>query len=285
MQSLPQINTGLIGSGIQASGSPMLHMAEAAELGLNLHYQLYDLDLRPGGVADLPRVIAEVEQAGFAGVNITHPCKQAVLQHVHELSPDAAALGAVNTLVFANGRRVGHNTDWWGFAEGFRRALPGSVQRVVTQLGAGGAGSAVAYAMLKMGTQRLNVYDVDRARAAQLHETLAKSFDAQRVKLVETLPDALAASDGLINTTPVGMAKYPGTPLPPELLRAEMWVAEIVYFPLETELLRAARGLGCRTVDGGGMVVFQAAEAFRLFTGVEPDSARMLERFRGALRP
>jgi shikimate dehydrogenase len=229
-------------------------------------------------------VIAEVEQAGFAGVNITHPCKQAVLQHVHELSPDAAALGAVNTLVFANGRRIGHNTDWWGFAEGFRGALPGASQRVVTQLGAGGAGSAVAYAMLKMGTQQLNVYDVDRARAAQLHATLAKSFDAQRVNLVATLTEALAASDGLINTTPVGMAKYPGTPLPPALLRAEMWVAEIVYFPLETELLRAARALGCRTVDGGGMVVFQAAEAFRLFTGVEPDPARMLERFRGTLR-
>jgi shikimate dehydrogenase len=284
MPSLQQINTGLIGSGIQASGSPRLHMAEAAALGLDLRYTLFDLDLRPGGVADLPRVIAEVEQAGFAGVNITHPCKQAVLQYVHELSPDAAALGAVNTLVFANGRRIGHNTDWWGFAEGFRRALPGSVQRVVTQLGAGGAGSAVAYAMLKMGTQQLNVYDVDRARAAQLHATLAKSFDAQRVNLVATLPEALAASDGLINTTPVGMAKYPGTPLPPALLRAEMWVAEIVYFPLETELLRAARALGCRTVDGGGMVVFQAAEAFRLFTGVEPDSARMLERFRGTLR-
>lgn len=259
-------------------------MNEAAALGLNLSYQLFDLDQQPDGPASLPRVVRAVEQAGFAGVNITHPCKQTILPLVDELSPDAAALGAVNTLIFANGRRIGHNTDWWGFAEGFRRTLPGASHRVVTQLGAGGAGSAVAYAMLKMGTRQLNVFDVDRAKAAQVRNTLSKYFGEGRVTLIDTLPAALAASDGVINTTPVGMAKYPGTPLPAALLRASMWVAEIIYFPLETELLRAARMLGCRTVDGGGMVVFQAAEAFRLFTGTVPDSARMLVNFRNTIK-
>ena len=93
------------------------------------------------------------------------------------------------------------------------------------------------------------------------------------------LAAALANADGLINTTPIGMAKYPGMPLSASLLRPDLWVAEIIYFPIETELLRAARALGCRTLDGGGMAVFQAAEAFRLFTGIQPDAQRMLQHF------
>jgi shikimate dehydrogenase len=94
------------------------------------------------------------------------------------------------------------------------------------------------------------------------------------------LSKAVAAADGIVNATPVGMAKYPGTPVPTEMLRPDLWVAEIVYFPLETELLRGARARGCRTMSGGGMAVFQAVEAFRLFTGCEPNAERMLHHFR-----
>ena len=83
----------------------------------------------------------------------------------------------------------------------------------------------------------------------------------------------------MINTTPVGMAKFPGSPVPAALLRPDLWVAEIVYFPLETELLRSARAVGCRTLGGGGMAVFQAVDAFRLFTGREPDAERMARHF------
>lgn len=93
------------------------------------------------------------------------------------------------------------------------------------------------------------------------------------------LASALADADGLVNTTPVGMAKLPGTPLPVELLHASLWVAEIIYFPLETELLRAARRLGCRTLDGGSMAVFQAVKAFELFSGRPADAQRMQAHF------
>ena len=93
------------------------------------------------------------------------------------------------------------------------------------------------------------------------------------------LENALAEADGLVNTTPMGMAKLPGTPVPATWLRAELWVAEIVYFPLETELLRDARALGCRTLDGGNMAVFQAVKAFELFSGEVPDAQRMLAHF------
>ncbi|MCL9849061.1 shikimate dehydrogenase, partial [Ralstonia solanacearum] len=93
------------------------------------------------------------------------------------------------------------------------------------------------------------------------------------------LAAAMAAADGLVHATPTGMAGHPGLPLPPDLLQSRHWVAEIVYFPLETELLRHARALGCRTLDGGGMAVFQAVGAFELFTGIAPNAHRMLAHF------
>jgi shikimate dehydrogenase len=282
MTQSTQLNTGLIGAAIRASRSPVLHMDEARALGLDLRYTLFDLDEQPEGTAALERLLAEAEAARFLGVNITHPVKQAVIPLLHELSEDAQALGAVNTVVFREGRRIGHNTDWFGFAEGFRRALPDAPLGRVTQLGAGGAGSAVAYAMLRMGALELTVFDLDQAKAAQTIALLAQTFGTGRIKAGSNLAASVAASDGVINTTPVGMAKYPGLPLPAGLLRPGLWVAEVVYFPLVTALLQAARELGCRTADGGGMVVFQAAEAFRLFTGIEPDALRMLARFRSS---
>ena len=118
--------------------------------------------------------------------------------------------------------------------------------------------------------------DIDPARAAQVAADIVARFGAGRAKAGTDLAAAIATADGLINTTPVGMAKFPGMPIPAGLLRPDLWVAEIIYFPLETELLRSARALGCRTLDGGGMAVFQAVEAFRLITGVTPDAERML---------
>jgi shikimate dehydrogenase len=275
----PAMLTGLIGAGIQASRSPALHEHEGAAQGLRPIYKLIDLERLGVGIAALPDLLAAAERMGFAGVNITHPCKQAVIPLLHDLSDDARALGAVNTVVLREGRRVGHNTDWFGFAEAFRRGLPDAALCRVALLGAGGAGAAVAHAALTLGATRLAIVDVDASRAEALAARLGERFGHGRAQAVADAASAVADADGLINTTPVGMAKYPGTPLPVALLRAAMWVAEVVYFPLETELLCAARALGCRTLDGGGMAVFQAAEAFRLFTGVAADAERMLRHF------
>ena len=275
----PAVLAGLIGQGIGASRSPALHEREAAAQGLRLIYRLIDLDVLRLGPEALPELLTAAARLGFAGVNITFPCKQAVIAHLDELSPDAAALGAVNTVVFRDGRRVGHNTDGSGFAEGFRRGLPGEARTQVVQLGAGGAGAAVAHALLAEGTGQLAIADTDPARAAALATDLNARFGAGRAVAAADLAAALAEAEGLVNCTPVGMTKLPGMPLPAELLHKRLWVADIVYFPLETELLRTARALGCRTLDGGGMAVFQAVGAFRLFTGREPDAARMLRHF------
>lgn len=275
----PSYLVGLIGAGIQASRTPAMHERQGDRLGLRYLYRLIDLDALGLGAEALPELLRAAERMGFAGLNITHPCKQAVIAHLTELSDDARAIGAVNTVVLDGGRRIGHNTDWLGFAESFRRGLPGVSQRSVVLLGAGGAGVAVAHAALSAGADLLTIFDVDAARAQTLVMNLNRRFGAGRAQVGEDLADAMAHADGLIHATPTGMANHPGLPLPAELLSARHWVAEIVYFPLETELLRAARAHGCRTLDGGGMAVFQAYEAFRLFTGRTPDADDMLRHF------
>jgi shikimate dehydrogenase len=270
---------GLIGSGIQVSRTPAMHEREGAAHGLTCLYQLIDLDEPGRGPEALGELLTAAERVGFAGLNITHPCKQAVLPLLTDLSDDARALGAVNTVVLRDGRRTGHNTDWLGFAENFRSGLPGAAIRRVVQFGAGGGGSATAYAILKLGAGHLTIIDVDASRAAALASRCAALFGEERVSAASDAAASLAAADGMIHTTPTGMKSHPGMALPAELLRRDLWVAEIVYFPLETELLRVARAKGCRTLDGSGMAVQQAVEAFRLFSGLEPDKERMHRHF------
>ena len=275
----PTLLAGLIGRGIQGSLTPALHEREGAAHGLALSYRRIDLDAMGLGAGALPDLLDRAEAAGFAGLNITFPCKQTVIPLLHALSEEAEALGAVNTVVLKGGRRIGHNTDCSGFAESFTRGLPDAPLREVVQLGAGGAGSAVAEALLRKGVGRLTIHDVEAGRAEDLAAALRARYGDGRARAGVALEAALVGADGVVNCTPVGMAKLPGTPMPVGLLRPDLWVAEIIYFPLETALLRAARALGCRTLDGGGMAVFQAVGAFRLFTGREPDAARMLAHF------
>ncbi len=256
---------GLIGMGIQPSRMPALHEREGAALGLAYIYRLVDVAAR---------------RFAFTGLNVTHPCKQAIIPLLDGLSPHASALGAVNTVVFAaDGRLVGHNTDWSGFAESFRRELADVPRQRVVLLGAGGAGAAVAHALLTLGVGALSIIDTEGARADRLAAGLRDRFGEGRAIAARDLAAAVDAADGIVNATPVGMANHAGMPVARELLRPDLWVAEIIYFPPETKFLHTARELGCRTMAGGGMAVFQAAEAFRLFTGREPDTKRMIRHF------
>jgi len=276
---LKPLKAGLIGSGIQASLTPSMHMKEGDAQGFRYEYELIDLAQLGLTTESLPDLLKDAEERGLSGLNITHPCKQLVISYLDELSEEARALGAVNTVVLKDGRRLGHNTDWWGFAESFRRGLPGADLTAAVQIGAGGAGVATAYAVLSLGLKALTVFDREQEKAEQLAETMSSLFPEATIRASGDITSAVEAASGLIHATPTGMVKYPGMPLPPGLLQPHHWVAEIVYFPLETELLKQAKRRGCRVLDGGGMAVFQAVGAFQLITGREPDAARMMRHF------
>jgi len=271
----PKFLLGLIGSGIQRSLTPAMQEEEARAQGLRLHYQLIDLDASGSQPDVLPTLLAAARVMGFAGLNITYPCKQAVIPLLDGLSDEAAAMGAVNTVVFKDGKATGHNTDGSGWRWGFERELPGADLSRVVLLGAGGAGSAIAHALLRMDTKALVLVDSDTARAGELAERLNSLYGGRCASFTADAAAALVGASGLVHATPTGMDKLPGLPLPKELLRPDLWVSEIVYFPLDTALLQAARAIGCRTATGAGMAVGQAVGAFRLFTGREPETGRM----------
>jgi shikimate dehydrogenase len=271
---------GLIGAGIQRSLAPALHEEEARHHGLRLHYQLIDLAAAGAGVEALPGLIRAMRIIGFRGLNITFPCKQAVIPLIDALSEEARTIGAVNTVVSEGDCLVGYNTDASGWSWGFQRALPRADLSRVVLLGAGGAGAACAHAVLGLGAQRLIVVDQVPARAAALVERLNQHFPKNRASIAADAAAALPGASGLIQATPVGMAQHPGTPVAEAQLRPGMWVSEIVYVPLETALLKAARRVGCATADGGHMNVGQAIGAFKLFTGLDADAARIEAHFR-----
>ncbi len=273
------INVGLIGAGIQESRSPLMHMQEASAQGIKLDYQLFDLDLLDEGHKHLPDLLETIEKAGYAGLNITHPCKQSIIDYLDALSPDARELGAVNTVSFHSGKRYGYNTDWQGFYLSFNKSFQDINTDKVLLLGAGGAGSAVAYALAKSGVKSLQLFDLDETRVNTLITRLSRTFEHTSFKFTPDIKSAMTLVDGVVNTTPVGMKKYPGMPIPANTLTARHWLADVIYFPLETELLKTARNTGCQTMDGSGMAINQAAEAFTLFTGKKADTQRMAHTF------
>jgi len=275
------ITVGLVGRGIQASRSPIMHEREGARLGIRYRYVLIDFDQL--GLPDqaLGDVVAAAERLGFAGLNITYPFKQAIIPSLTGLADVSGLIGAVNTVVFSSGERVGHNTDSGGFADSFAANMADCSLGCVLQLGAGGAGMAVGHALLTLGAIELLVFDIDRQRAQHLAKIL-QDWSGRRVEALPSPDSGIDRADGIVNTTPVGMTKHPGLPLRAELLSPRHWVAEVVYFPPETELIRHAQALGCRTMTGTGMAIQQAVLSFELFAGVSADRAAMSEHFEAA---
>lgn len=270
------LRVGLVGRGIQLSRTPAMHEAEASAQGLACRYSLLDTD--EGTEGPLSRILDAAEAEGFAGLNVTFPFKQEVIPLLHELSEAARQVGAVNTVVFRDGRRFGHNTDFRGFAGSLDCGLPDADLGRVLLIGAGGAGGAVGHALRDRGAGLVLVHDTRPEPAEALAGALREA--GGRAEVVTDIAAAAGSATGVVNATPVGMAKLPGTPIAPELLRADHWVADIVYFPLETEMLREARARGCRTLGGEGMAVLQAVRAFELFTGRPADAERMRATFR-----
>jgi len=248
----------LVGHPVEHSRSPLIHTVFARQTGQRLTYEL--IDAEPPAFETAVRGFGA---AGGKGMNVTVPHKEAAFALCRQSSEAATAAGAVNTISITDGALTGHNTDGIGFIRdltvNLRQSLAGA--RVVV-LGAGGAARAVIDALARDGACDIAVVNrsADRAAAAA-----ALGGDAGRVGSVD---DVLAATL-LVNATSVGM----GTdelPLDAALLHDRLVVADLVYHPLETALLRAARTRGATAVDGLGMLVHQAARSFRLWTGVDP---------------
>ena len=275
---------GLIGANIMKSLAPALHIDAFAAARITGHYHLMDVDQLPGRT--LKGLLDAVKSAGFLGVNITFPFKQEVMPLLDELSTEARQTGAVNTVVIGrDGRTAGHNTDRSGFRLNFEDGLGRAAAegKTAVLVGAGGAGSAVAFALMDLGLSELIVSDKDTRRAAVLAADVCTHYGVGRCRVAHRLKDEIAAADGVANATPIGMTGFPGNPIPVEALRPHHWVADVIYTPIETELIRAAAGQRARVLTGGGMCVYQGVDAFRLFTGITPDVARMHRTFAAAL--
>lgn len=270
---------GLIGSGIAGSRSPEMHETQARALGLAMVYRILDGAVMGYDAAGLAQLLPLLRTMGFDGLNVTHPFKQAVLPLLDSLSDAAKALGAVNTILFRDGKAHGDNTDWSGYRAHFLAGLGTQARGNVALIGAGGAAAAVGYAHLDLGAARLTIFDPAQARASALAQRLGRLFPMADVTAATSAAEAMNGADGVVQASPIGMLSHPGLPFDPGLLTPASWVSDIVYFPLQTPLLAAAAAKGCATLNGGGMAVMQAAHAFALFTGVQPDSARMLADF------
>lgn len=277
--TVEQVCVGLIGHGIQLSRTPKMHEAEGAAQGLDYRYSLLDAQKPENHHLDFDALLTAAQNNGFAGVNVTYPFKIKALDYLDEQSEVVRSVGASNTIVFRDGKRIGHNTDHWGYRQAFSRGLADAPKGTVLLVGAGGAGGAVARALLDSSVQTLLVSDIKSAMAEELVAGLVAQYGKGRAAVVSDLAEAMKQADGIVNATPVGMASLPGSPVPVELIQARHWVSDIIYFPLETEFLAAAKAAGCRRMNGSGMAVYQAVRSFELFTGLKPDDRRMMAVF------
>jgi len=274
---------GLIGSNILKSLSPALHEDALCAAGLAGHYHL--MDLAASGERNLPDLLQAVKTVGFAGINVTFPCKESIIPLLDEVSSEARQIGAVNTVTIDQmGRTIGYNTDRVGFRRSFEETLErkSSDGKSAVLIGAGGAGRAVAFALMDLGIANLLIHDLDMVRATALAADIVAHFGPRAIPL-ENPDEGIANADGVINATPIGMHCIPGQPLALTSIGTHHWVADVIYTPLETDLIKAAKGRGARVMNGGGMCVHQAAEAFRLFTGKTPNVSRLHRVFARAV--
>ena len=255
---------GLIGSPIAHSATPAAQEAAARAAGIEAHYHL--IEVAGAGRDDLAAMLDGIRRLGFSGINVTFPYKEAVVPLLDGLSEQAAAMGAVNTVVVNDGRLIGHNTDASGFATAYRRLGRQDDDKLVAIIGAGGVGKAIAFALAGCGVTRLRLYDTDRNKA----EALAAALDARAETTIAASAEAAAeGAAGIVNGTPIGMLPDRGIPIEAGAIKASQWVADAVYHPLYTPLLKAAQKAGATVMTGRELAIHQCVDAFRLFTGLE----------------
>jgi shikimate dehydrogenase len=280
---MSRVLIGLIGANIMGSLSPALFADAFVAAGIDGFYHLMDVDRLRG--RRLVQMLDALKVAGFAGTNITYPFKQDIIPLLDAVDPEAAQTGAVNTVAIApDGRTTGYNFDRRGWRRSFEETFgrDSAQGATVVLVGAGGAGRAVAFALMDLGVGVLILHDQDSVRAKALMADIVKHYGASRCRITSDLERDIGAAAGVVNATQVGMRGFPGNPVPVAALKATHWAADVIYTPIQTAFLETAAARGARTLNGGGMCVHQAVEAFRLFTGIEPDVARLHRTFASA---
>ena len=254
------LRLGLIGIGIGQSAAPRLHRLAGGHYRIDIDYPLFDL--ADGG--DFDDCLGAC--ADRRGVNVTHPFKTRAIELVETVAPEIARLGAINTVLFDDGRPVrGANTDHSGFIAAYRAAFAERSPGRVALFGAGGVGRPLAAALIALGAEAIQVYDPDRARA----ETLAAALGHTSCPIVVAKTPAAAATDaaGLVNATPLGMHNHPGSPLPAGAFGAPRWAFDAVYTPVDTVFLGHAATAGAVVMSGYRLFLWQGIHAFELFIG------------------
>ena len=255
----------VLGSPVAHSKSPLLHGFWLKQFGIQGHYVPIDVM-----AADLEQVLQTLPKMGFVGANVTLPHKEKILSIADQISDRAALIGSANTLVFQpDGKIYADNTDGYGFIENIRQHAPDwqAKDGPALVLGAGGAARAIVSALLEAGAPEVRISNRTRARADQI-----KSDFGGRVGIVDWVKAGaeIEYAHTLVNTTSLGMTGKSALTVSLDKLNPETLVTDIVYSPLETELLKAARSKGCRVVDGLGMLIHQAVPGFQRWFGQKP---------------
>lgn len=263
---LRRVRLGLIGDNIARSQAPRLHELAGRLTGIPVTYER----LIPGDLGqDFETVFEGARAAGFRGLNITYPYKERVLPLVAMPDPQVAALGAVNTVLFAEAGPQGFNTDWSGFIAGYRRALGARAPGPVCMVGAGGVGKAVGFGLLALGLEELALVEQDLPKAEHLAEALRAASPGLTVRVAADVAEGAAGAAGLVNCTPVGMVGHAGTPVPRPLMAGAAWAFDAVYTPVDTRFLTDAAAAGLATMSGWELYFYQGLHAFEVFHGRE----------------
>jgi shikimate dehydrogenase len=277
VQNLTKV--ALIGNGISKSLTPAMHLHEARAQGIPYQYDLIDTSTIQFENQSIHALMSYAREHGYSGLNITFPFKRAVLETLDDIDPIARDLNAVNTVSISSEGIHGLNTDYVGYLFALKRGYPGQTSDRVLLVGAGGAGCAVCLALIDYGIHDIVVYDHDSDAAQRVVAHISSIRPNARICIAETLDPPKMDIQGIVNATPMGMAKFPGAAVDLSCFQSVTWVSDIVYFPLETAFLAQARSCGLSTMNGSAMAVGQAIKSFEIFSKYPADPDRMFNSF------
>lgn len=268
--------TGLLGHPVGHSKSPLMHNAAMKQEGLDMVYLAFDVE-----PCNVKKAIEGLKALNYSGVNVTIPHKESVMEHLDGLSEEAKYIGAVNTIINRNGKLIGDNTDGRGFMQSLKNESFDVVDKKVLLIGAGGAAKAVATKLLLEGVSSIGISEIDKTKGMQLVDHLNSLGKGRKALFVEELKKNAIESNLIINCTPVGMKESDPLLLTEKEMNSEQLVFDLIYNPSKTKLLQEAEKKGAKILNGLGMLVYQGALSFEMWTGVYPDTDIMFKAIKG----